>query len=149
MTKGHGTRNESIRKNNEIIVVSGKYTITDRSWILDGELNPSLQLSYHGKNDQKRKVHILNGKLTLADYKRLLIDYKSQSWTNKDYKVYWQTTKDYKSRTWTTKFTDRQQKTTKVGHGLQSLLIDNKRLQKSNMDYKVYWQTTKDQKSRT
>ena len=43
MTKGHGTRNKSIHKNNEMIVVSGKYTVTDRSEILDGELNPSLQ----------------------------------------------------------------------------------------------------------
>ena len=28
-----------------------------------------LQLLYHGKNDQKRKVHALKGKLTVTDYK--------------------------------------------------------------------------------
>ena len=35
------------------------------------------------------------------------------------------------------KFADRLQKTTNVGHRLQSLLIDYKRLQKSDIDYKV------------
>ena len=30
-----------------------------------------LQLLYHGKIRQKRKVHTLKGKLTLTDYKRL------------------------------------------------------------------------------
>ena len=48
-----------------------------------------------------------------------------------DYKVDWYTTNfmmDYK----------RLQKTTKVGHRLQSLPIDYKRLQKLDTDYKVY-----------
>ena len=36
---------------------------------------------YHGKNDQKRKVDALNGKLTLTDYK-----------------VYQETTRDHKVR---------------------------------------------------
>ena len=39
-------------------------------------LEKGLQLLYRGKIVQKRKVHTLKGKLTLTDYKRLLIDYK-------------------------------------------------------------------------
>ena len=71
-----------------------------------------------GKLTQKRKVHTLKGKSTQTDYKRVQIDYKSQLCT--------------------TKFIDRPQKTTKVGHRLQSLLIDYKRLQKLDIDYKAY-----------
>ena len=41
---------------------------------------------------------------------------------------------DYKSQTSTTKFTTRLQKTTKVGHRLQSF---TNRLQKLDIDYKV------------
>ena len=41
---------------------------------------------------------------------------------------------DYKSQTFTTKFTNRLQKTTKVGHRLQSF---TNRLQKSDIDYQV------------
>jgi hypothetical protein len=34
---------------------------------------------YRGKFDQKRKVHTLKRTLTVVDYKRALIDYKSQT----------------------------------------------------------------------
>ena len=74
-----------------------------------------LQLLYRGKNDQK-KEH--TGSLTLRDCKKLVIEYKSQIQT--------------------IEFTNELQKTTKVGHKLQSLLIYYKRQQKSDIDYKVY-----------
>ena len=76
------------------------------------------QLLYHGKNDQKRKIHVLKGSSTLTNCKRLLIEYKSQIQT--------------------VKFINQPQKTTNVRHRLQSLLIDYKRLQMSDIDYKVY-----------
>ena len=82
-------------------------------------LKKGLQLLYHGKNDQKRKVHTLKGKLPLTDYKvywwttkvrlrlqSLMIDYKWLEKSDLDYKVYWY---DYK---WP---------------------------EKSDLDYKVYW----------
>ena len=74
-----------------------------------------LQLFYRGKKWPK-KEHA--GSLTLTDCKRLVIEYKSQIQT--------------------IEFTNELQKTTKVGHKLQSLLIDYKTLQKSDIDYKAY-----------
>ena len=101
---------------------------------------------YHGKNDQKRKIHALKGSLTLTNCKILLIEYKSQIQTIKFINQPQKTTKSQSS---TTRITDRPQKTTKswtsttkftgqtsttgityrlqmttnIGHRLQSLLV--------------------------
>ena len=89
-----------------------------------------LQLWYRGKFDPKRKVHTLKGKCTLIGH---ISQIQTTNFTGKSlqksdigYNVYQYTTKDYTSQTWATKFTNGLQKTTKVGHRLQSLLIDYK-----------------------
>ena len=73
-----------------------------------------LQLLYRGKFDQKWKEHILKGKSTLTDYKRLLILQKVGHRLN---------------------FTDSVQKITDRGKRLQKSDIDHKGLL---IDYKSW-----------